>query len=62
MKVRKRNCKAPTKLVLRNIRAVGVVNRKSSYKKKKFKKSRNNKSTRNKSRSKRKRRNKRSRK
>ena len=57
MKVRKGNCKAPTKLVLQNIRAVGVVNRKTSYKKKRFRKSK-----RKKSRSKRKRRNKRSRK
>ena len=57
MKVRKGNCKAPTKLVLHNIRAVGVVNRKTSYKKKRFRKSK-----RKKSRSKRKRRNKRSRK
>ena len=57
MKVRKGNCKAPTKLVLHNIRAVGVVNRKTSYKKKRFRKSK-----RKKSRSKKKRRNKRSRK
>ena len=57
MKVRKGNCKAPTKLVLHNIKAVGVVNRKTSYKKKRFRKSK-----RKKSRSKKKRRNKRSRK
>ena len=57
MKVRKGTSKAPTKLVLHNIRAVGVVNRKTSFKKKKIKKS-----TRKKSRSNRKSRNKRSRK
>ena len=57
MKVRKGNCKAPTKVVLRNIRAVGVVNRKTSYKKKRIGKTKHKKS-----RSKRKRRNKRSRK
>ena len=57
MKVRKGNFKAPTKLVLRNIKAVGVVNQKKSYKKKRFRKSKHKKS-----RSKRKRRNKRSRK
>ena len=62
MKVRKGNCKAPTKVVLHNIRAAGVVNRKTSFKKKKFKKSRRNKSTRNKLRTKRRRKNKKSRK
>ena len=37
MKVKKENCKAPTKLVLHNIRSVGVVTRKKYNKKKKFK-------------------------
>ena len=40
MKVKKENCKAPTKLVLHNIRTVGVVTRKKYNKKKKIKKSR----------------------
>ena len=47
MKVKKENCKAPTKLVLHNIRTVGVVTRKKYNKKKKFKKSRSAQSRRN---------------
>jgi len=58
MKVKKENCKAPTKLVLHNIRSVGVVTRKKYNKKKKFKKSRGAQSRRNKLRTKRRKRNK----
>ena len=58
MKARKGSCKAPTKLVLHNIkRVLSKVNHTPSFKKKRFRKSK-----RKKSRSKRKRRNKRSRK
>ena len=37
MKVKKENCKAPTKLVLHNIRSVGVVTRKNIIKRKNLK-------------------------